>query len=79
MAIGPVPVSESALRLVQRLSKDHDLVLRTFRMLIVDLCQQFGGGHPGLVSFKSIMHTNANTGAEVPSAWRPLASPSGDM
>lgn len=25
----------------------HDLVLRTFRCLIADLCQQFGGGHPG--------------------------------
>lgn len=46
MAIEPVPVNESAL-LVQRLSKDHDLVLKTFRMLVADLCQQFGGGHPG--------------------------------
>lgn len=26
-----------------------DFVLRTFRCLIADLCQQFGGGHPGLV------------------------------
>ncbi|KAK3061334.1 hypothetical protein LTS18_006488, partial [Coniosporium uncinatum] len=29
---------------------DHestDLVLRTFRCLIADLCQQFNGGHPG--------------------------------
>lgn len=25
----------------------HDLVLKTFRLLIADLCQQFGGGHPG--------------------------------
>lgn len=32
---------------VQKLSKDHDLVLKTFRLLIADLCQQFGGGHPG--------------------------------
>ncbi|ODM14717.1 Dihydroxyacetone synthase [Aspergillus cristatus] len=47
MAIETVPVSQSALPLVQRLSKDHDLVLKTFRMLIADLCQQFGGGHPG--------------------------------
>ena len=48
MAIGPVSVNgESALPLVQQLSKDHDLVLKTFRMLIADLCQQFGGGHPG--------------------------------
>lgn len=37
----------SALPLVQKLSKDHDLVLKTFRLLIADLCQQFNGGHPG--------------------------------
>ncbi|KAJ6078624.1 hypothetical protein N7467_008377 [Penicillium canescens] len=38
---------KSALPLVQKLSKDHDLVLKTFRLLIADLCQQFNGGHPG--------------------------------
>jgi dihydroxyacetone synthase len=32
---------------VQKLSKEHHLVLKTFRLLIADLCQQFGGGHPG--------------------------------
>ena len=32
---------------VSRLSADHDLVLKTFRLLIADLCEQFGGGHPG--------------------------------
>ncbi|GLI79168.1 hypothetical protein PoHVEF18_007496 [Penicillium ochrochloron] len=37
----------SALPLVQKHSKDHDLVLKTFRLLIADLCQQFSGGHPG--------------------------------
>lgn len=26
---------------------DHDLVLRTFRVLIADLVQHFNGGHPG--------------------------------
>jgi len=25
----------------------HDLVLRTFRVLIADLVQHFNGGHPG--------------------------------
>ena len=25
----------------------HDLVLRVFRCLIADLCEQFNGGHPG--------------------------------
>ncbi|RMJ22081.1 dihydroxy-acetone synthase [Aspergillus sp. HF37] len=33
--------------LPSHLSKDHDLVLKTFRLLVADLCQQFGGGHPG--------------------------------
>lgn len=28
-------------------SKDHDMVLKTIRLLVADLCQQFGGGHPG--------------------------------
>lgn len=28
-------------------SRDHSLVLATFRLLIADLCQQFNGGHPG--------------------------------
>lgn len=29
------------------LTAEHDLVLKTFRLLIADLCQQFNGGHPG--------------------------------
>jgi dihydroxyacetone synthase len=29
------------------LTTEQDLALRTFRMLIADLCQQFKGGHPG--------------------------------
>ncbi|KAF2644572.1 dihydroxyacetone synthase [Massarina eburnea CBS 473.64] len=32
---------------VRKLSKEHDIVLKTFRLLIADLCQQFNGGHPG--------------------------------
>jgi dihydroxyacetone synthase len=32
---------------VKRLSKEQDHVLKTFRILIADLCQQFNGGHPG--------------------------------
>ncbi|KAJ5235805.1 hypothetical protein N7489_005896 [Penicillium chrysogenum] len=40
-------VHSSAMPLVHKLSKDHDLVLKTFRLLIADLCQQFNGGHPG--------------------------------
>ncbi|CBF80783.1 hypothetical protein AN8551.2 [Aspergillus nidulans FGSC A4] len=33
--------------LVNGSSSKHDIVLKTFRLLIADLCQQFGGGHPG--------------------------------
>ncbi|KAJ5971495.1 uncharacterized protein N7479_001413 [Penicillium vulpinum] len=40
-------VHSSAMPIVHKLSKDHDLVLKTFRLLIADLCQQFNGGHPG--------------------------------
>lgn len=25
----------------------HPMVLKTFRILVADLCQQFKGGHPG--------------------------------
>lgn len=32
---------------VQKLSQEQDHVLKTFRLLIADLCQQFNGGHPG--------------------------------
>ena len=28
-------------------SNKHDKVLRVFRCLIADLCEQFKGGHPG--------------------------------
>jgi dihydroxyacetone synthase len=29
------------------LSKEHENVLKGFRVLVADLCEQFGGGHPG--------------------------------
>jgi len=32
---------------VSKLSKEHDLVLKTFRVLIADLCSQYNAGHPG--------------------------------
>ena len=32
---------------VHNLSDEQDHVLKTFRLLIADLCQQFNGGHPG--------------------------------
>lgn len=39
--------AERALKRVSRRTSEQDLVLRTFRLLIADLCQQFKGGHPG--------------------------------
>lgn len=44
---GVSDIHGSAMPIVHKLSKDHDLVLKTFRLLIADLCQQFNGGHPG--------------------------------
>ncbi|KAL4780684.1 Transketolase, thiamine diphosphate binding domain-containing protein [Aspergillus varians] len=35
------------INMVHSSSSQHDIVLKTFRLLIADLCQQFGGGHPG--------------------------------
>jgi dihydroxyacetone synthase len=32
---------------VKKLSQEQEHVLKTFRLLIADLCQQFNGGHPG--------------------------------
>lgn len=32
---------------VRKLTDEQDHVLKSFRLLIADLCQQFNGGHPG--------------------------------
>lgn len=32
---------------LEGLSKEHEMILKTFRVLIADLCAQFKGGHPG--------------------------------
>ncbi|KAH8899979.1 hypothetical protein GQ53DRAFT_835975 [Thozetella sp. PMI_491] len=37
----------SAKQLAEKEKAVHDKVLKTFRLLIADLCQQFNGGHPG--------------------------------
>lgn len=49
-------IEESAVR---KLSNEHDIVLKTFRLLIADLCQQFKGGHPGYVTL-SVSRLSAN-------------------
>ena len=43
----PVKVSTDVNRFNKDDSHTIDLVLRQFRCLIADLCQQFNGGHPG--------------------------------
>ena len=45
----PVPASnvDQVSKFNKTDDKTIDLVLRQFRCLIADLCQQFGGGHPG--------------------------------
>jgi dihydroxyacetone synthase len=40
-------IETSNLSKTKALSLKHHLVLRTFRILVADLCQQFNGGHPG--------------------------------
>ncbi|KAF7539363.1 hypothetical protein G7Z17_g12428 [Cylindrodendrum hubeiense] len=43
----PVAVSAEVKKIQNEDSEIIDLVLRQFRCLIADLCQQFNGGHPG--------------------------------
>lgn len=72
----------SALPLVQKLSQDHDLVLKTFRLLIADLCQQFSGGHPGYdkdLPFVVFIEANIDYLAVVPLAWPQLVCLCGSM
>jgi dihydroxyacetone synthase len=45
--VPPKELSQSASTLVKADKDAHPLVLKTFRLLIADLCQQFNGGHPG--------------------------------
>jgi dihydroxyacetone synthase len=47
MVDSPVKVSGDVKRYNAEDAKTVDLVLRQFRCLIADLCQQFNGGHPG--------------------------------
>lgn len=47
-----------------------DLVLRTFRCLIADLCHQFGCGHPGYVSGLKITFNEAHSLKGVPWEWQ---------
>ncbi|KAI0466902.1 transketolase [Xylaria cf. heliscus] len=43
----PREVNKQSIEIQPEDIKTIDLVLRTFRCLIADLCEQFGGGHPG--------------------------------
>lgn len=47
MAHSPSPSSHTGTTQPKDDAKTIDVVLRQFRCLIADLCQQFNGGHPG--------------------------------
>lgn len=42
-------------RAPEKLTSVEELVLKAFRVLIADLCQQFKGGHPGYSTFQIIV------------------------
>ncbi|PGH27449.1 transketolase [Polytolypa hystricis UAMH7299] len=42
-----VDIRPAAVQKVKKDAAEHDHVLKTFRLLISDLCQQYNGGHPG--------------------------------
>lgn len=55
----------------EKLSKEQEHVLQTFRLLISDLCQQFNGGHPGWVQSSVEVLCFTNTRAEELLVWLP--------
>lgn len=44
----------NGLKIVADDTQKHDLVLKVFRCLIADLCEQFKGGHPGYVNVEVV-------------------------
>lgn len=56
----PVAVSAEIKRIQTEDAETIDLVLRQFRCLIADLCQQFNGGHPGYASLANIDNHHEN-------------------
>lgn len=51
IAIGSIVNEEQKeANAISKLTPGQDIALKTFRILIADLCQQFKGGHPGYVS-----------------------------
>ena len=65
---------------VQNLSKEHDIVLKTFRLLIADLCEQFAAGHPGYVPSLSCQRKEGpNKVAVVLLVWQRLVLHSGSI
>jgi dihydroxyacetone synthase len=48
VATAPATISDlKAQSTTQRCDQQHEIVLKTLRLLVADLCQQFNGGHPG--------------------------------
>lgn len=55
-----------------KITNEQDMVLKTFRLLVADLCQQFGGGHPGYEYPILGLSTDANAySIGVQLAWLP--------
>jgi hypothetical protein len=59
----------------------HDQVLRVFRCLIADLCEQFKGGHPGgkLLLQPLTLQNRTDSNQQVPWEWQPLVCHFGNM
>lgn len=46
---------------IQQADPEIALVLKTIRLLIADLCQQFNGGHPGYATSSNQSHTRSQS------------------
>lgn len=59
----PVAAAKGVVSTRQQVEEEkgsHDVVLKSFRLLIADLCQQFSMGHPGYVTELSSTATLAD-------------------
>lgn len=61
---GSPQAEEDLVRFNKEDGETIDLVLRQFRCLIADLCQQFNGGHPGQVDMNNHPLCQRNTERE---------------
>ena len=76
---GTLKDKEIQKRIPAKLTKEQDHVLKTFRLLITDLCQQFNGGHPGYAYHRHVRDPLLTRRAEAPWVWRQLELLYGNM